>query len=148
MAKNTTEANSDQLSKGKSISIGEIGKEDIERVTENDFADAAELEAFMNEPVTIIVQQDREKGSLPVIVPSVNGVNQPIIRNQKITIKRKYVEALARCRFTAYEQEVPDPNKPENIQMKEKTDLMYPFTVLEDRNPNGREWLLALLAAA
>jgi hypothetical protein len=72
-------------------------------------------------------------------------LNQPIIRGRQQKVKRKYVEALARCRVTKYEQQVMDPMRPENIQMVERTALSYPFAVIEDPHPNGRAWLESIL---
>lgn len=149
MTQKYTEANNDGLAKGKVGTLDEIGaKEGIERVTENDFAKAAELEAFMNEMLTVVVHPAAaaEEGALEIILPNVNGLNQPIIRGKEQNIKRKYVEVLARCRTTKYVQKVPDLTRPENVQMEEKTALTYPFVVIKDPNPNGREWLKAILA--
>jgi hypothetical protein len=129
-------------------SITELGDNRIEQLTENDVItkQGLELEKFMNEPVTIRVHDDSAEGSLPVICPNVNGINQPIIRNHDQTIKRKYVEALARCRTTVYDQAVPNPAEPANIQMVAKTMLSYNFQVVEDKNPRGRDWLKNILA--
>lgn len=140
MSKKRMDVVNETLPKGQAGAIGEIGKEPIEKVRENDIG-AQRLEAFMNEPVKIMVHPSTEEGSLEIITPSVNGVNQPIIRGQEITIKRKFVEALARNRTTRYIQQTPDPTKPENIQMKEITAVSCPFSVLEDKNPDGYEWL-------
>ena len=144
-----TEAHSGKLGKEKAIPISEINAGGgIEPVSENDFAKKADQESFANDILTIIVAQDNSKDALPVIVPAVNGVNQPIIRGQKLGVKRKFVEALARCTTTTYEQATPDPRKPQNIQMIERTALTYPFTVYNDPHPNGREWLQAILKAS
>ncbi len=105
--------------------------------------DAIELEAFMNEPVGIYVHPTKEKGSLDVITPSVNGVNQPIVRGQRVSVKRKYVEALARCHSLRYEQQVQNPSQPENIQMVEMKVPDYPFDVTRD-TPKGKAWLRAV----
>lgn len=99
------------------------------------------LAAFMEEPVLLYVHPDTTPGSLDVILPTVNGINMPIIRGKDQWVKRKYVEALARSRITAYTQQVPDASRPENIQMVPATQLTYPFSVREDKNPQGRAWL-------
>jgi disulfide oxidoreductase YuzD len=145
----TVEAHTGELGKGKSISLSEISSSaGIEPVSENDFAKNVSQEAFMNDLLTIVVAEDNSKNALPVIVPSVNGINQPIVRGHRVKVKRKYIEALARCTYTRYEQQTPDPSKPENIRMLEKTALVYPFTVYDDPHPNGREWLQAILKGA
>ena len=147
MANRRTEAHSGELRKGEDINLSEIGLESagIEPVTENDFNCS---HAFMNDLLTIVIAEDNLKDSLPVVTPNVNGVNQPIIRGVRSKVKRKYVEALARGTYTRYEQKTPDPGRPENIRMVEKTALVYPFTVYEDPSPHGREWLQSILKGA
>jgi hypothetical protein len=136
----------DSIPQGHTIPLGEIGKHAaFEQVAENDLTkDALEHEAFMNEPVTIIVHQAVEEGQLPIQTPSVNGVNQPIIRGQEITVKRKYVEALARCRTTKYVQNI-DQRDLSNIQMVEQTVVSYPFSIIKD-TAKGAAWIKKILA--
>jgi len=142
-----TEVVNEKLAQGKSMSLGEIGDPGpIEKVAENDFIKSAQLEAFMQEVLTILVHPSSEEGALDIAPPQVNGLNQPIIRGVESKVKRKYVEALARCRVTKYEQRVQNASRPENIQMVEKCTLSYPFAVLHDPNPNGRAWLEAIMS--
>lgn len=146
MAKETVIA-SETIAQGHSVHIADIGKQPaVEPVAENDYTkDALALEAFMNEPVTILVHPASEEGQLEVLTPSVNGVNQPIIRGQEITVKRKFVEALARCRTTKYDQ-IIDPIDRSNIQMRERTVVSYPFSIMADKNPKGAAWIKGILA--
>lgn len=106
---------------------------------------AIELEAFMNEPVKIMVMETGEEGALQVVTPSVNGVNQPIVRGREAVIKRKFVEALARCKTTKYQQR-QDPFERDKIENVPITVQAYPFAVLEDRNPKGAAWLKRIAA--
>ena len=106
---------------------------------------AIELEAFMNEPVKIMVMESGEEGALPVVTPCVNGVNQPIVRGKETVVKRKFVEALARCRTTKYQQRV-DPIERDKIENVPITVQTYPFAVLEDHNPKGPAWLKGITA--
>lgn len=147
MAKREFDATSEDLGKARPLNLGEIGDPPpIEQVSENDFVNAARLEAFMNEILTVIVHPDANDNAVEVPCPSINGVNQPFIRGVEQKVKRKYVEGLAAGRVTVYEQKVPDASRPENIQMVERKALKYPFSVLHDPNPVGREWLKGLLA--
>ena len=149
MSKKITEAVTEKLPKERSVSMSEIGEgEPVEVMSDHDIGRVAEQEKFSNDILTIRVHPDNAEGSLPVICPSVNGLNQPIIRGVESKIKRKYVEALARCRTTKYEQEETNPTRPENIQMRETTIVSYPFAVLHDPHPHGREWLDLILAQA
>jgi hypothetical protein len=143
-----TEANDSSLGKPRVVEQHEIGNPGpIEKVAESDFVKAAEMESFMHEELTIMVHPSQEDGALDFAPPQVNGLNQPILRGVNSKIKRKYVEALARCRTTKYVQRVIDTNRPENIQMVESCSLSYPFAVIEDRNPRGRAWLEAILSS-
>ena len=131
---------------GKPLTLAEIGKNHfIEPVSDFNPREAVETEAFMNELVTVNVYPDGTQGSLEVVVVTVNGVNQPLIRGLDQQIKRKYVEALARSRVTNYRQRVADPTRPENIEMQPMASLTYPFVVREDRNKYGPAWLDAIL---
>lgn len=146
MARKSIDATNDDLPKGKEIDLGEIGTSTgIDPVSENDFANAANLAAFMAEPVKILVHESQIDGDLDIICVTVNQLNQPIMRGVETVVKRKYVEALARSRTTKWGQKM-DPFERERIKMVEKTALSYPFSVIEDRNPNGRPWLKSILA--
>jgi len=142
-----TEVNNDGLPKGKALNLGEIGEgAPIEVVSEKDFKNTAELAKFMNEILTIVVHQSSEEGALDFAPVQVNGLNQPMLRGAESKVKRKYVEALARCRTTKYVQQTIDPTRPENIQMISKTMLSYPFAVINDpAGEAGRRWLEAIV---
>jgi len=127
----------------KPLHINEIGDPGpVEPASPNDI----EMEAFMNDMLLIIVHESPLEGQLEVIAPQVNGVNQPIVRGKETRVKRKYVEALARSTVTNYRQTTPDASKPDNIQMIPRTSVTYPFSVLHDPHPKGREWLKQLTA--
>lgn len=108
--------------------------------------DEVELEAFMHEEVMIYVHPAREKGSLEIICPSCNGINQPIVRGVNSKLKRKYVEALARSHSITYQQRTLDPSKPESIQMVETKMPDYPFDLIQD-SQKGRDWFKRLQAS-
>ena len=131
----------------KSFTLDEIHDHKmVEGIEGEGFAKAVDLEAFMNEKVLIHVYTDGTSGALEVITPTVNGVNQPIIRGRDQLVKRKYVEVLARSRVVTYRQEVADQARPENIQMTPLSNMTAPFVVREDKNPRGRAWLEHILA--
>lgn len=147
---NNTNADDEHIRSGANISNTELGKDHggIEPVNEMDISKGViELEAFMNEKLLINVSQTTEKGSLPVLVPSVNGVNQPIIRGRDVLVKRKFVEVLARTRNTNYTQ-IVDQLNPEKFQMAPDTAIKDPFVVLNDPHPHGRKWLEKILREA
>jgi hypothetical protein len=120
---------------------GGVGAEVEQVLGVSAHVDAVELEAFMNEKVTINIAEDNDDDALPWVVPSVNGVNQPIFRGVDTVVKRKFVEVLARAINTTYKQGLKDSADPGSIINIPKHALAYPFTLVEDRNPNGRSWL-------
>jgi len=138
-----------EVANGRNMTLGEIGDgKGIEVQSPQDIIKMkarADLEEFMNQVLTIEVMKDGTQGAYPVITPNVNGINQPIIRGKVQKVKRKYVEALARSRITNYEQEVPDPSKPDVMDMLDITTPTYPFRVTHDPHPRGSEWLQAIL---
>ena len=138
-----------EVARGRNLTLAEIGEgRGIELITEqNILKNKSRLaaEAFANEVLLVNVSKSGIQGDLPVVVVTVNGTNQAIIRGRDQRIKRKYVEALARSRITNYEQSVPDPSKPDVIQMNDNTALTFPFRVIEDPNERGPEWLQNIL---
>lgn len=144
MNMNRTEAR--ETKQGRARDLAEIGKPEFDETEVLGSAlGGVELEAFMHEPVLIYVHKARDPQSHDVIVPSVNGINQPIVRGQEVMVKRKYVESLARAHTIRYEQRVSDPSRPDSIQMVPKKVPDYPFDVREDSR-KGKAWLDAIYA--
>lgn len=143
--KKETDVVTENIAQGKPVPVNKAGDPGaIEKISEFD-AGQIELEAFMNEKVMILVHPTEDPNKNLVVVPNVGGVNQPIVRGEKVLIRRKYVEALARARNTRYVQNVPDPTRPDKKQMVPISAVADPFTVLEDKNPNGAAWLDSIL---
>ena len=119
----------------------------IDLVSElKDFAALASSEVFMNEQVTIMVHSTTDENQPPQVIVNCNGMNQPIIRGYPTTIKRKYVEILARMKETKYNQVTRNPAAPDQIDMVARHGLSYPFDLVEDKNPRGRAWLNNVMA--
>ena len=110
--------------------------------------EAFEMEAFMNEPVTIIVNPSQDPDDPKLVQVGVNGVNQFMPRGEPITVKRKYVEVLARAKRTDFQQTLDERLGEAMNFMRAMHSLRYPFSVIEDRNPKGGAWLMAVLAEA
>jgi hypothetical protein len=148
--KKQTDVHQDFMGQAPGIPSQELGQDTrgIAPVAANDLIPQAELESFMNQILTIYVHPSSNKEENPVLIPSVNGVNQPVIRGQASRIKRKFVEALARNRHTGYEQETPDQTKPHKYIMVPCMVVKDPFTVQHDPSPRGSEWLKQILCEA
>ena len=121
----------------------------IETVAEShDFSKLASDEAFMNELVTVMVHATTDENQPNHVVVNCNGMNQPLIRGVPTTVKRKYVEILARMKETKYTQVTRNASAPDQIDMVARHGLSYPFDLVEDKNPRGRAWLQNVLAEA
>jgi len=102
--------------------------------------------AFMEEPVTIMLTPTVDKNAEKVIPVWNDGRIELFERGKAKVTKRKYVEVLARCKETAYgQEEFVNADGVRNIRYPSTNALRYPFTVIEDRNPNGSAWLLKIL---
>lgn len=109
--------------------------------------DYAKQLAFNEELVTVMVHESNSENEAPLVDVYVNGVAQFFPRGEAVTCKRKYVEGLARAKPTAISTDVRERNSenPQNI-INRRSALRYPFSVIEDRNPNGSAWLRKVLA--
>lgn len=103
--------------------------------------------AFMEEPVTVMVHETASDNEAPLVDVYVNGISQFFPRGEPVTCKRKFVEGLVRAKPTAITTDVRERNSenPQNV-INRRSALRYPFSVVEDRNPNGGAWLRKVLA--
>ena len=106
------------------------------------------MEAFMNEPVTIVVNPPQDPDDPMLVQVGVNGVNQFIPRGEPIAVKRKYVEVLARAKRTDFKQTLDDRLGEAMNHLRSMHSLRFPFSVIRDPNPNGGAWLTGVLAEA
>jgi hypothetical protein len=115
--------------------------------------------AFMEEPVTINIHPSQEENA-PLSIPIwVNGRGAEILHEGKwipatyipvdreITIKRKYLESLARAKPTNIKTNVIEmPGQDPVNKIGRHTFMKYPFTLIDDKNPRGRAWLNKVLS--
>jgi hypothetical protein len=111
-----------------------------------DLRELASSELFMNEMVTVLVHSSTDENQSPHVILNCNGTNQPIMRGVPTTVRRKYVEILARMKETKYSQVTRNPAAPDQIDMIARHGLAYPFELMEDANPRGRAWLTNVMA--
>jgi len=117
----------------------------------------AEALAFSEEPITIRIERGPEKFAAPWAPCTVNGKAHVLIGgrwmqtthfpvNKIFTTKRKYVEVLARSRTDNVSTEVigRETDRPENVTYRSPS-MRFPFTIIEDKNPMGREWLAQIM---
>lgn len=120
---------------------------EIEIVDGPDWKNRAETEAFFEEKIEIMVHPSTDKSAEQVVQVWNNGRSQFFIRGQTNTVRRKFVEVLARAKQTAYTQEeYVDHLGAKAIRNVPHTALRYPFSIVRDTNPKGADWLKKVLA--
>lgn len=119
------------------------------------------MEAFMNEPVEIMIHRSHEKNFAPNVTDliSINGVPAEVLgpkgwmrmgylpRGQRIIVKRKVVEVIARCRIDSVNTEVERPMNEDPInRITSTTTYSLPFQLVHDKNTEmGPEWFDKLM---
>lgn len=116
--------------------------------------------AFMEEPVTVRFSSGMDRFAPKFVDCCVNGKGIEVLMNgrwleffqvpvnQNVTMKRKYLEVFARCKHTdvvARHRGVPNDNSQPINETIPSTNLKHPFSVIEDRNSRGPEWLTRIL---
>lgn len=113
--------------------------------------------AFNEEPVTIRIEPSTEKNAATHIYCAVNGIGCEVLINgqwiqmlyvpvgQMLTIKRKYIEVLARAKSDQITTRHDDVGA-EFIDNRvvRVTSAVCAFSVIEDKNPKGAAWLTEL----
>lgn len=101
--------------------------------------------AFNEQELTIRLEPTQDKNAPLFVDVSVNGVTVWIPVNKPFKIKRKFVGVLASCKTDAidtFEKETHDGNTiPE---MSRRTSIRHPFSVIQDPDPRGYDWLIKL----
>ncbi len=140
-AKNTLRFERDE-STGESLLVG-TGIYDMDSP---EFNEKQANIAFMEEMVTVMVAVGPEKDSDPRFEIGVNGVMQFFLRGKEVTVKRKFVEGLARAKpVILRNKEFINSEGISTVEYPETRTLRYPFSVLKDDNPIGHQWLTSVL---
>ena len=132
-----------------STGTARLSATEIEPVEGLDWKAKAATLAFFDEPVEVLVHESTDKNAEMIVEFWNNGRAQRFIRGVAVTVKRKFVDQLARCKHTAYVQETyQDGSGNDSIRNVPKTSIRYPFSIVSDANPKGRDWLRQTLGAA
>jgi hypothetical protein len=102
----------------------------------------AELQ-FMNEPVTIYLQRGNADNAPNFEMVSVNGRNKWVPVETPTMLARSYVEVLARAQRTniSTQSGEADGDQLTYNRIQRRGSSTVSFSVLEDKNPRGAEWL-------
>jgi hypothetical protein len=123
----------------------EEGIEIVQNVKLDDYA--AEL-AFMEEKIEIEVHESTDQNAHALVDVYCNGVAQRFIRGQRQVVKRKFVNILVDARQTAMKTTTQVNGDDVVNRIDKHTALRFPFSVMRDDNPKGRDWLRQRLQAA
>jgi hypothetical protein len=146
---NRIDTSNEYLGKAEEFNIDTIGSGEppaIEIVDRVVTGDEYSLDAFMHEPMTVMVHDSTDENDAELVYVSVNGNRQFFLRGQPQTVKRYFVERLARAKMTTYKQNLDDRLGESMNNMIPHHALRFPFSVVEDKNPRGAAWLRNLLA--
>ena len=111
---------------------------DVERIA---------MEKFMQEPVTVHVHESSEEQAQLTIGVWVNGRQEIFQRGKEKTVKRMFVDGLARAKPANYSNEeyVMKDGSTRDVRWPKHRGLRFPFSVVYDANPRGSEWLRSVL---
>lgn len=159
VVRKTTDVRELEVADEGKVSFSNSGEKQVDR-SDNDIEisrvvgdEKLQQMAFLEEPVTIILAESTEKNPEQYVFCSVNGEGPGpggmpwLPRNVEITIKRKFVEVLAKARPVHYSNaEGVNPQTGERqVSQRASSSHRYPFQVVHDANPRGRDWLKNLM---
>jgi hypothetical protein len=150
--KHSLDAHAEPMSQGRGATLPTepgvpVQYDDTDIVVETVLkSEKAELLAFMEEPVDILVHESTDQNAIKIIPLSVNGAMQPVFRGVVTKVRRKYVALLASLKSTTYSQQTMQDVQGNVVQkMIPHTALRFPFSVAYDPNPKGVDWLRTVL---
>ena len=119
-----------------------VGQNVVEQVTP-DALNKAYLEelAFMDEYLEILVHESTDKNAEDPIPVGCNGVHVFLKRGVPTKVKRKFVNHLIAKSTRVSTPEYTNPAGERAFKIVQQQGLKYPFDVLHDPSPKGREWL-------
>lgn len=102
--------------------------------------------AFMEEDIVINIQESPDENADNPVMVGVNGVFKAIYRGQDTIIKRKFVDALIVKMTRISTPEFINAAGERARKIDQRQALRYPFTLVEDKNPKGIEWMRRRMA--
>jgi hypothetical protein len=129
---------------------GGFGVEDIQIVKPTQLMDKVQEARFMEEKVTIQIEDDSDPNAPQWVHSGHQGITQYVLRGQPQTVKRKFLYSLLAaktvtmaCRFGK------DAKGDEFNDLKARAKTTHRVVLIEDRNPlGGMKWFQAVMASA
>lgn len=111
------------------------------------FQNKMALEAFMNESVCVHIQEAMTDENVAMFDVGVNGKTVIFRYGETKIVPRYIVEGLARARPVHYGNErYRKSDGSDGVKNPASRGLRYPFTVEQDLNPRGGQWLREILS--
>lgn len=112
------------------------------------FDEKAKHLAFYEEEVEVFINPGNQNDP-QTIQTCVNGINQFFIRGVKQWVKRKFVAILAQAKTEVISTVGCEDHNGNRATKIQKTYVpTYPFTVVNDKNPDGHVWLERMMREA
>lgn len=106
-----------------------------------EFKDVAEYEAFMAQPVGILIGGVQHERESPVVPVGANGDQKWLPRDVPIVVRRWHLERLLRATQTEFGVEkLHDPSLDEGQRTKSHNRPAYHVQILKDAHPLGTQW--------
>jgi hypothetical protein len=102
--------------------------------------------AFMEELIEIVVHESADENAENPVRVGNNGIFVEFPRGMNVVAKRKYVDCLIVKQTRVTTPEYINPAGERARAIKQHSAMKYPFSVIEDRNPKGVEWLRRRMA--
>jgi hypothetical protein len=129
--------------------IGQVGVQLVQPATRMPDAEKAANMAFMEEKVTIRVGTSSDQNAEQMFELNINGDREFFRRGETKTVKRYFVDHMARTKSTAYKDREVFNNEGVKQFLHEPTSaLKYDFQMVRDDSPHGESWLKHTLAMA
>ena len=112
-----------------------------------EFQSKMELEKFMKESVAVRIQESYNDENVSMFDISVNGRSAIFRYGETKIVPRYIVEGLARAKPIHYDNvNYRKADGSDSVRNNATRGLRYPFTVEQDLNPRGAQWLREILA--
>lgn len=145
--RNTVDTSNEYLGAAPTVSANNIQRGDVEEIITDAGKSVAEHEAFMQDVLSIVVQSSGNDNETRMVYVSVNGRPIMLPRDEPVQVKRSYVEVLARCKKTDFDQKIDERLGEGMNNVFPRHSLKHPFTVVSDpAGVRGHEWLRGILA--
>ena len=101
---------------------------------------------FMEDDIVVMVHESSDPNSENPITVGCNGVFRQFFRGVPMLTKRKFVECLIVKQGRVTTPEYYNATGERARSIKQTSAHKYPFSIIEDKNPKGVEWLRRRLA--